>query len=279
MSIAPRLEVQDISGNIIVHVPDVAMTVKPKLSYAAMLAAPKPAKIPKIDVPITTKIDNSRFGNWLYNAHELKRKSSRYPFPLRKPLSPLICHERVKIWHDDPLAAIATHSVYSTGTLDYQDHMIFIHSFPEIFDLLIHSNFACSTLGPRTDSTDSLALHIVLYAQVFRPSHSFYSMSIPCSMHHGPLVYTVNPEDKVCFHKCYEPVTGYVTDNSRYYGWLDIDNYLKTKTFPLVNTVDYSKFPGYNASSSDIQIFWTTKENVLTFIMPDQTVYRVFQLV
>jgi hypothetical protein len=277
MSTIPTLKITDLSNNVIMHA--MPMAPRPRPSYAAMIAAPKAPSTPKITVPVTIKLDKASFAEWLFNDLNTKSTSSGFRFPLKKPLRPLVCHERIKIWHEDPIAAIMTHPTYSVGYLDYQDHMLFIHAFPEIFDLMIHSRFACSILGPRTESSDDNALHTVMYAQVFRPTHTYRNLSIPSSIHQGPLVYTINPLDKVCFHKCYEPETSYVTDNPEFYGWSSINNYLKTKKFPLVNTIDFSKFPEYNPGNSEIQIFWTSVENVLTFITPDQTVYRFFPLI
>lgn len=102
-------------------------------------------------------------------------------------------HSRVKRWVHDPKRALLDPAYKNlTTTEDHKQRTLFFHSFPQIIDTLLPTNF-CSLEKENTNGTLILCYNIPAKIVMLDVEYE------------GSFCYLIDSNTKTCYHRCFDP--------------------------------------------------------------------------
>ena len=251
-----------------------------KISYASILKTNNIQPLPKVKQGFV-KISVENFPTWILNNHTAVKNFAHSYKAGYKKIQKFSYMPRVLDWHERPQNHLATPN-YHHLDLDIQDWSIFIHSFPKVFDALIGSSFTsvCDSLWKKNlGQPDTKVLQFVSVVRVYRPEHTYQSLLIPEKETTGWHIFGIGAENFALYHKCFDESTAdRPTGNAENYGWNQLIPYLKNNTPSSKDPINLAQIEGYVPGYNQLQIFYSESQKHLTFVFPDKTVYRFYQI-
>lgn len=181
--------------------------------------------------------------------------------------------ERLKIWFDHPDEALDTPR-YRSLPLEIKNHVTFIHTFPKLIDVLIGSQFST----------------FMLWHHPERRSKPKWLFAIPCEVEkndkidRGFLIYTIDPETKICYHRCFDIETeklpfgtalmqgwGAISEN---FSWDEADFPTLEESMRRFTEKKSTK----RAESEEWNITYEPRTEILTLNNADSIIYRFFKI-
>lgn len=241
--------------------------------------------------PITAsveKIDLDDFPKWILTKQKVIDVKKKWAYPKGTYTNKSIEYDhRVKFWKTHPAKAVAENlkdefAKTKPKTIDEvnirKDYTIFIHLFPDIFNFLLGSAFSAYTRTEHHEKQDPQRDHFMMMCHINRKAHTYEKTPVGEQSMKGWLVYSIGTKSKVCFHKCFtEKTPSRPYGNAFTHGWKDTINLLEKEkvSFPD-GTCDYEHL--LDKEFKDIQIFYSSYNQVISIVDMDQTTYQIKQI-